>query len=363
MNIRRAGIKTIQVLAGLAVLILIILWMSNAFYKKIEPGEVKMAAAKIAANTPTDVVKEEQVPVVEEASGTVEAKRKTIVSSRIMAAIREVKVRAGDEVTENEPLITLDDRDLAAHAQQAQRAVEAAQASATKAAADYKRAQELMSRNVIGRSEFEQAESANKIAQANLDSAQKAKQEADVATSFATINAPVAGRVVERYAEPGDTASPGAPLLAIYDPQSLRIEAPVRESLLSRVKVGDAIKVRLGDSTNVIEGKVGEIVPEAEAGSRTFLVKVDLPAGENIYTGMFARILIPAGERSRLVVSNKAIETIGQLDFVNVVAQNGEVSRRLATLGASAGDGRVEVLSGLDKGERVVLQPVEMAGE
>ena len=358
MNAKRVIAKTLQALMAVAALLLVILWMSGAFRKKIEAGEADIAKTALPEGAQVARVIKEHVPVIEEASGTVEAKRKTMVSSRIMASIREVKVRAGDEVSEGEVLVVLDDRDLAARAQQAQRAVDAAQAAFSKAGADYQRAKELLSRNVIGRSEFDTSESAYKVAEASLDSARKASEAAEVGSSFAAITAPVSGRVVERYAEPGDTATAGQPLLAVYDPESLRIAAPVRESLLSNVKVGDILNVRLGDSKETIQGKIGEIVPEAEVGSRTFLVKVDLPSGENIYTGMFARILIPSGQRERLTIDRAAIQTIGQLNFVNVVGKDGTVSRRLVTLGPAADEKAVEILSGLDEGESVVLSSV-----
>ena len=352
---KRSIIKSTQTLFALCLLVLIILWMAGAFHKKIAPGALEVQAAIAPESAPTALVEESTVPVIEEASGTVEAKRKTLVSSRIMAVISEVKVRAGDEVAQGDTLIALDSRDLEARAEEAGRAVDAAQAALSKAEADDNRAKQLLAQGVIGRSEFDQSDSAFKIAKAQLEAAKQSQQAAQVAMSFAEIKSPVAGRVVDRFAEPGDTASPGSPLLSIYDPTSLRIEAPVRESLLSQLKVGDRLAVRLGDAKETIEGAVGEIVPQAEAGSRSFLVKVDLPKTEGLYTGMFGRILIPAGERKRLLAPEAAFERIGQLTFVSVVGEGRRVSRRLATLGPTAGEGKVEVLSGLRAGERVLL--------
>lgn len=355
MKFKNAAVKTLEIIAAIAILVLVVLWMSGTFHEKIEPGETERVRVKVPPGAEVAVVEEQRIPLIEEASGTVEAKRKTIVSSRIMASIRDIKVRAGDEVTAGETLVELDNRDLAARTQQAERAVEAAQASLDKAKADFERAKELFSRNVIGRSEYETSESAFKVAEANLGSARKNLEEAEVAISYADIPSPVSGRIVERYADPGDTTSPGQPLLSVYDPQSLRIEAPIRESILSRIKIGDALNVRLGDSKEMIMGKVGEIVPEAEIGSRTFLVKVDLPFRENIYTGMFARIQIPAGERERLVLDRRAVMTIGQLNYVDVVNPEGTISRRLITLGQPTDENQIEILSGLNKGEKVVI--------
>jgi len=351
-----ASYKGIQAVVAAVVVVVLMLWMAGLFGTKIEPGRVEGRVAKAPEGVPRAVVEEVTVPVIEEAAGTVQAERKTIVSSRIVAVIREVKVRAGDPVAAGDPLVLLDDRDLIAKAQEAQRVVQAAEAARTKTEADYRRASQLIADGVISRSELDQAEMAFKVADADLERARQTLRAAEVSLSFAEIRASAAGRVVDRLADPGDTAMPGIPLLSLYDPSALRMEVPVRETLLTDVAVGQSLKVRLGAEAEVIDGTVDEIVPQAEAGSRTFLIKVGLPRRQGMYTGMFGRVLIPAGQRKRIVVSEAAIERIGQLDFVDTVSADGTVSRRLVTLGTPAGNGKVEILSGLRPGEVTLLR-------
>ena len=95
--------------------------------------------------------------------------------------------------------------------------------------------------------------------------------------------------------------------------------------------------------------------------SRTFLVKVGLPKGENVYTGMFGRLVLPAGQRDRVLVPRAAVQRVGQLTFVTVVGPERHVSRRLVTLGPQAGPDHLEVLSGLRPGDVVLLHPGEEA--
>jgi len=209
--------------------------------------------------------------------------------------------------------------------------------------------------NIISNSEFDQTRSAFEVADAQFERARQAQQAAEVQVSHAEIQSPVGGRVVDRLADPGDTAVPGKPLLSVYDPHALRIEVPVRESLAVGLKIGDSLQVRIGAGGNLLAGTVDEIVPQAEAGSRTFLVKIGLPPGQEIYAGMFGRIYLPAGERKRLTMPEAAAVQIGQLTFVDVLDPSRHVSRRLVTLGRPAGEGRVEVLSGLAGGEEVLL--------
>ncbi len=348
--------KTILIVASLAALALIIMWMSGSFHSKIEPGELKGSVAKAPDGARTAIVAESTVPIIEEASGAIQAKRRTMVSSRIMAAIAAVRVSAGDEVAEGEILITLDDRDLKAKVDEAQRAIEGLAAAQANAKKDLDRMKKLLADDVIGQSEFDKSESAFKVADAQLERAKQTLDGAKIALSFAEIKAPVAGRIVERYAEPGDIASPGSPLLSLYDPASLRLETPVRESLATTLSIGATIAVRLGSDIETLQGAISEIVPQAEAGSRTFLVKIDLPKREGVYTGMFARALIPAGERKRLLIPENSYEQIGQLTFVSVVGPDRALSRRLVTLGQPVAPDQIEALSGLSAGESVLLR-------
>lgn len=353
MTARPAWLRTALAWGGgVVVMVLLVLWLSGAFHAKIAPGEPAVFAARAAADAPTAPVTLETLPVLEEAAGTVQAERRTVISARLLATIAAVRVRAGDEVQAGDVLIELDAREPSAKAEEARRALDAAEAERARRAADLQRARTLLARGVVSQSEFDQTEAAAKVAEATAARARQAIEGADVALSYTRITAPVSGRVVDRYAEPGDTATPGQPLLAVYDPSALRIEVPVRESLLGHLRAGDALEVRIGERT--LRGTVDEIVPQAEAGSRTFLVKIGLPRGAGIYTGMFGRAIIPAGERQRLLVPRAAVQRVGQLEFVDVVGPERAVSRRLVTLGSAAGD-RVEVLSGLRPGEQVLV--------
>ncbi len=341
-------------LAALLGMLLLILWLAGAFAERIESGPARRVRPTVGPDAPLAVATLIIDPLIEEAAGTVQAQRRTLVSARMLATIAAVRVRAGEAVGAGDVLIELDAREPSARVEEARGAVRGAEAEQTRRAADLARAQVLIRRGAISQSEFDQAQAAARVADASAAGAREALSAAQVALSYTRITAPVSGRVVDRYAEPGDTAVPGQPLLALYDPVALRIEVPVRESLLTRLHVGDTLEVRIGE--RVFAGVVDEIVPQAEVGSRTFLVKIGLPREAGLYTGMFGRALIRTGERERLFVPALAVERVGQLDFATVVDADGGLGRRLVTLGSPAGD-QVEVLSGLRPGERVLLPP------
>jgi len=348
--------------AALVILILLVMFLSGSFGDRIAPGVLESAELQLPADAATASVQEETLAVHEEATGTVQAQRHTVVSSRLLATIEEILVRAGDDVRQGDPLIRLDAAELDARAEEARRAVEAAAAADKRQSADLQRASQLLRNGVLSRSEFDQVEALAGVAAAQLEGAREVFNRARINQTYATITAPVSGKVIERFAEPGDTATPGSPLLALYDPTALRIEVPVRESLLARIHPGAEVAVRIGTG-ETITAVVDELVPQAEPGSRTFLVKVGLPHRADLYSGMFGRILIPAGHRTRLLVPAAAIESIGQLHFAAVVSATGALSRRLVTIGPSTEDGRIELLSGLAAGEVVRLSaPHDLEG-
>lgn len=344
----------VKIVIGLGVMTVIIIWMSGGFREKVAPDAGDALLADTVWTGPTAEVTLYSYPAFEKVAGTIQAAKRTAVSSKIMAQVEQITVNAGAEVKAGDLLIRLDSRDIEAQVQQVRQEVESAKASYEQTDADFKRAENLVKNGNISQSQFDQARTARDVAKARWEQANRAFEEAKVARSFAEISAPVSGRVVERLVEPGDMVSPGQPLLQIYDPQTLRLEVPVRESLATQIQQ-NALQVQIDAIDSTLTGNVDEVVPQADVGARTFLVKVVLPRHEHLYPGMFGRLLVPIGERSRLVVPQHAIETIGQLQFAGVVDADGNLHRRLVTMGRTLEEDRVEVLSGLKANEKVAL--------
>ena len=116
-------------------------------------------------------------------------------------------------------------------------------------------------------------------AQANRIAAEQSLAASEVVLSHATITAPQAGEVVEQLVKEGSMAVPGVPLLRIYDRSQLRLEVPVMEDLATKLHKGDKLTVRIDSVGRDVTATVDEIVPQAEAASRSFLVKVRAAAG------------------------------------------------------------------------------------
>lgn len=346
-------IKLLVWIAGIVFMIVVLAWLAGAFKTKVEPGVVhapEVAAPKMASVQP---VIEADEDVVERVPGTLSAMHEALISSRIMATIAEINVSAGDRVNRGQVLARLDSRDLAAREQQARQSLNSARARQSEAEKDYGRMKQLADKNIIPRSQFDTAEAAYKTAQAEVQRAQQSVDEAQAGASHAVIEAPFGGRIIDRYAQPGDTATPGSPILKLYDPSRMRLEAYVRESLAGKLRPGAELAVMIDALTTSVQGRVEEIVPQAEPGSRSMLVKVALPERPDIYPGMFGRLLIPTGREKRVYVPENAILRVGQLTYVWVIGENNKNERRFVTLGESRRNGEQEILSGLAPGERV----------
>ncbi len=339
----------------IGVLVITIAWLAGVFEVKIEPGEAQRITSSVG-DLQTDVVHEVHKDYIEEAVGTLKAASRSVVSAKVLATIEEISVSAGDRVSAGDVLIRLDSKESEARLNQAQEALLAATANRVEATQSYKRAERLLPSSAISKQEYEEFQRDRDIAKAEERKAQYAVAEAKVLLSYTTIKAPKSGRIVDRMAEPGDTSRPGVPLLVLYDATSLRLEAPVLEHLAVKLEVGQSISVYVDSRQREIQATVDEIVPQADAASRSFLVKVSLPRSEDLYEGMFGRLRIPAGSRRHLCLATAAVQRVGQLEFVDVVRADSTLERRYIKTGRLGIPGRIEVLSGVQSGERVVLR-------
>ena len=347
--------------AGLSItaILLLMLWVLGAFRKdRIQPGSAAVPERK-ADGLPTLTAALTTVPVTSEAVGTVRAEHVATVTARVVAAILQVHVSAGQRVAKGDVLVELDDRDLRARLEQAREAVRAAEAALAQAQSNFKRDKPLFDQRVISAYDFDITETALKTAQANLDRLRQAQHEAEVSLSYAVIRSPFDGVVVDRLSEAGELAAPGKPLLSMYEQDRLWLEASVPEQQLARVRVGQAYTVRIDAYDRTMRGRVVEIVQSADPATRTVLARVRLEDPRGLLPGMFGRLLVPESPQQVLTIPANAVRRAGQLTTVDVI-QNGRVERRTVQLGRAAG-AEVEVLSGLAPGEKIVAATTETA--
>lgn len=307
--------------------------------KKSEPtGATSLSTASVRTQT----VESKQRVATEEVVGTVRAKLRAVIEAKVSGKVDQMLVVPGQPVKAGELLAHIDAREVQARLDQAV-------AVKQQAEADLKRFASLLEQKILAPAEYDDAQSKARIAQA-------AVVEAETLLGYTKVTAPFDGVITRKHADVGDLAAPGKPLLEMEDSRTLRLEADVPEAVVGKVALGDKLTVRIAALESELEGTVSEIAPTADPGSRTFLVKLDLPAKPGLRAGQFGRVAMPVGEATALRVPAGAVVTRGQMEIVFVVA-DGKAQLRLVKTGKRIG-AEIEIISGLSGGEKIVAENV-----
>ena len=334
------------------------------------------------------VAKAGVVPIAQtfEAGGVVRARMTAQLTARIAAELREIKVQPGDRVRKGQILAVLDDRDLAAERARAQASVTAARSGEASAEAErqsaeamvvlarttQKRMEQLREKNSATPQELDRATAELQVAEAgaraagarfaqasaSVSAAQAAGRSAEVAASFSSIVAPFDGLVTNRLLEPGNMASPGVPILTIETTDGFRLEVQMDAARAGLVRIGDGATIELGarGDADTITGRVVEVARAIDPGAHAFLVKIQLPDGVAVQSGVFARARLQSGMRNALAVPASAIVRRGQLSLAFVVDSGRRARMRAVTAGAQSNDS-IEILAGIQPGEAVIVNP------
>jgi RND family efflux transporter MFP subunit len=294
-----------------------------------------LPAVKVQAVT----VKNIPHATTEDVVGMVRPKLCARVEAKLSSRIEEVFIAPRQAVRKGATLAALDAREMQARLDQAR-------AVLSQANKDFQRLQPLLQSKAISRQDFDAAD-------AKLHVARSAASEAETTLTYTTITAPFDGVITRKLADVGDLAMPGKLLFEIESPTTLRFEAAVPEDLIKRVQMGQSLSVSLNGFPGLVTGTVVEIAPMADPVSRTFLTKLDLPQVPGIHGGEFGRMKVTVGESDVPLVPVSVVVQRGQMELVQVV-KGGRASMRIVSTGKLLGQ-RIEIISGLDAGESVIL--------
>jgi RND family efflux transporter MFP subunit len=351
----------------------------------IEPGTTSKTPP-VVQNVVVETAGMKEYPNFYEAVGTVRAGATVNLASKLMGTIERVKVREGDRVKTGDVLIVIDQRQVDAGYRQAEANLaeakkaldgavssrDAALASERLAGATYERYLNLKKEDSVSAQEFDEVEAryheakaAAKRAEAMVETATARIHQAEAGLASATvtrrdavITAPYDGVITSKLVDEGNLASPGMPLLGMDTTQGYRVDAVLPENYYEEVTPGRPVKVTIpAFREEAVAGTIRTIVPAADQRSRSFLVKVTLPEDLAVKSGMFARVEVPLGHASKILVPPEAVLHQGQLTALYIVNNQGIARFRLIRLGRATQKG-LEVLSGLETGERFVSRPV-----
>lgn len=364
------AVRKLSILMLATVTLAAAIGLTGCFSERQQPAP----APDTVRNVSVLATQRDTVPDLMEAVGTVRAAQTSDLSSQMMGTIVEIRVREGDRVQRGQVLAVIDDAQPRAALNRATAAVSAAQQQLAAADSDLtlaqstlKRYQTLYDRKSVSPQEFDEirtrqlsALARRDMAEAEQGQAKAALAQAHVSLDYTRIRAPFDGVVTAKKADAGSLAIPGMPILTVENVRRYRLEITVNESDLRYVRIGQSVPVVIDalDSAE-LRGKLNEIVPAADASTRSFLVKIDIPADKALRSGLFGRAEFSRGNRPSILIPRTAVVERGQLQGVFVLDQNKVASLRYITLGKPSG-AAIEVLGGLQSGELLVAKPGEL---
>ena len=339
----------VALLGGLCAVFLVSCGKSE---KARTPGRGEGAARQVRVARTELRPMERTVQVV----GTLLAHDEATVAAQVAGQLETSHVDVGDRVIAGQELTLIDTTAYEALARQSAANLAKAVASATNAAQNLKRVQDLQKERIASTSELDQAVAEAGKGQADVKAAEAADAIARLNLERSRVKAPFAGAIAQRIATVGDYVAVGAPIFRLVktDPLRLRLEVPERESLA--VRVGQRVRVTVEGDPNVFTGSVARIAPAIRETDRMLQVEADVPNPGVLRVGLFARAQIVVNEREEgLSVPANALIVFAGIEKI-VVVKEGKAAEKTVTTGRRGADW-VELVSGVVAGETVVLNP------
>jgi RND family efflux transporter MFP subunit len=280
------------------------------------------------------------------------------VASRVVALVTAVHVRVGERVRAGQPLVSIDATAALGQLAQAEGALAQAIAALALAERNHERFRALAATGAASELELDAARVQDEQARGAVAQARGAVAAAKSVADEARVVAPYAGRVTARAVEVGDLAAPGRPLVTVESEDGRRLVVAVPERLATAVRLATGTRLTVAidarDDLGRFEAEVVELSAGPDPSTHAFTVELAL-VGVEVPSGAAGRVWIPTGARPVVAVPRAAVVESGGLELVVVRGEDGLARSRVVTLGGRLADGRVEVLSGLDGGERLAL--------
>jgi RND family efflux transporter MFP subunit len=331
---------------------------------------------------PVRIAEAEEKASIIPIAASVMAEDVATLSSRYPATVFEIEVKAGQSVKKGELLVGLDDRAMQAQNARAvaardelEIAIEAArdrqlaaQNEAQLASNTFDKMKTVYAARAVSRLQYEEAETRKNVTEANLAAAIKQVSQleqkrievksniVEVASNldYLRITAPFDGIVSAVLVDPGTFVNPGQPLISIERTGQYKVVFHAEESLLKFLKTGNTITVVIPAlQPSSISAVIDEISPSIETGTRTLQIKAVLPVIAGTKTGLSAKVLIPDRSVQSVWIPRDFLSRRDDLQTV-MVSIGSEWQRVLVKIGREEGND-VEILSGLDAGERIGL--------
>ncbi len=296
---------------------------------------------------------EHALPSAEEYVGNIRSRQAVVISTKMMGRVVRFFVDEGQAVTKGQPLVEVDAAEAQSAYSQSKAGVDAADVAVRNMERDQERFKNLYEQKAVTKHQVEQVEMGLAAAKAQRAQAQANLTMSGTLMSYGKILAPDAGIVTKRWMDAGNMAFPGAPILTVENPKDLEISVSVAEDKARLLAAGQQAQVMVDSLGKALSVPVTAVVGASDPMTRTSTVKLSLPEGSGLAPGQFAHVRFDALAMKTLAVPSSAIHSEGQMDGV-FVADQGLARLRWIQTGVRGGE-MVQVLSGLQPGERVIV--------
>lgn len=317
------------------------------------------ACARADAQLDTFAAGLRELPELRTFSARVEAVHHATVSAETSGRIEEIRVDIGDLIAAGTVILTITSTEQRAGLTRAEAALAEATATLATESVEYERARNLLAQRFIAQADMDRATLRLEAARARVASGEAAVRTAREQLSYTEVRAPYAGVVSARMVEPGELVQPGMPLMAGYDPATLRVELELPQSVAAAVRALRVAHVAVDGGARYAPDKL-VLYPAADPATGTVRVRLELPASApDLYPGQFVTAQFTVGSRQGLLIPEASLVERAELSAVYVVSDGVPALRQVRTGAGFAGE--VEVLAGLESGELVARDPAAAA--
>lgn len=326
-------------LLGLLV-IAIALGVARALAKRKAQGEAASAAAVAAQKAPVYEVPPQDVATVAQldlaqavgVSGSLKALQTAAIKAKVAGEVQGISKREGDSVQAGEVVARIDSTEAQARVRQAEQQAKSAQAQVAIAKRAQDNNQSLVQQGFISATALETSTNNLTAAEANHQAAVAALDIARKALGDTTLRSPLSGQVSARLVQNGERVGVDARILEVVDLAGFELEAALAPADAATVVVGQKAQLKVEGLDKPVEATVARINPSVQAGSRSVLVYLRLPAASGMRQGLFAQGEIVTGRLNAPAVPLSAVRNDKPQPYIQVI-QAGKIAHVPVTLG------------------------------
>jgi len=318
-------------------------------------------SASKAEELQTIVVKQQVVENLRQFEGNVEAVEKSTISAQTSGRVTQINFDVNDYVKSGTIILRFADNEHKARVKQAESALNAASARYLAATQSFERTSALFKNGTVAKALFDTEKSTLDAAKAGKESATAALVQAREQLAYTVVTAPYSGFVVKRHVQIGEIANPGQPLMTGFSLKKLRVKADVPQQFADAIRKGNTAIVYGPGGIKIISNAL-TVFPFADPATNTVTVRIALPKGtKSMFPGMLIKTAFKIGQRSVIAIPKAAIVRRGEIIGAYILGKDNKPILQQIRTGRQIGSDAIEVLSGLQIGDNIALDPLQTA--